>query len=100
MHHGCVRSHQRRQEGSGGVVADIAKAPGLRGGRCITPGSGASMSTRNAHTMSPAATILRLGVPTGAYGIGTHDRRLLPLQFETASRFCSVPVGVSSYIEG
>ena len=25
MHHGCVRSRQRRREGSGGVVADIAK---------------------------------------------------------------------------
>src|SRR5829696_939669 len=25
MHQGCVRSHQRRREGSGGVVADIAK---------------------------------------------------------------------------
>ena len=25
MHHGCVRSRQRRREGSSGVVADIAK---------------------------------------------------------------------------
>jgi conjugative relaxase-like TrwC/TraI family protein len=25
MHHGCVRSRQRRREGAGGVVADIAK---------------------------------------------------------------------------
>src|SRR5215213_8859725 len=25
MHHGCVRSRQPRREGSGGVVADIAK---------------------------------------------------------------------------
>ncbi len=25
MHHGCVRWRQRRREGSGGVVADIAK---------------------------------------------------------------------------
>ena len=25
MHQGCVRSRQRRREGSGGVVADIAK---------------------------------------------------------------------------
>ena len=25
MHHGCVRSRQRRRGGSGGVVADIAK---------------------------------------------------------------------------
>jgi hypothetical protein len=25
MHHGCVLSRRRRREGSGGVVADIAK---------------------------------------------------------------------------
>jgi hypothetical protein len=25
MHQGCVRSHQRRREGCGGVVADVAK---------------------------------------------------------------------------
>jgi hypothetical protein len=78
MHHGCVRSRQRRREGSGRVVADIAKLTAGREEYYTRELATHHEAYLSGHGESPGRLLRRRGDRRGARLALLHQRRLRP----------------------